>query len=180
MKRSNSSSRIFMKRPQQGQSAVEMALLLPLLLLVLFGIIITAFMFYAYVQVSNAAREGTRAGSLYRITKADSGLLLRPTVQKAIYDDKGTVSTSDDVSALGYLSPKPPSFNIGTDVTTQVFQPPCDANPPTLIANQDDPQPGDCLSVNIVYSYTLPILSVMLPMFPQPIVIQRNVTMEIQ
>jgi len=64
---------------QHGQSAVEMALVLPLLLVLVLGMIIAVFMFYSYIQVTNAAREGARAGSVYRITSPSSGLTLAQT-----------------------------------------------------------------------------------------------------
>ena len=51
---------------QRGASAVEFALILPLLLLFIFGII--EFGFYVYNQqvITNACREGTRAGIVAR------------------------------------------------------------------------------------------------------------------
>ena len=58
---------------QHGQSAVEMALVLPLLLVLLLGMIVAVFMFYSYIQVTNAAREGARAGSVYRMTRTETG-----------------------------------------------------------------------------------------------------------
>ncbi len=64
-------------RSQRGQSAVEIALLLPILLLILFGIMISGFMFYAHIQVSNAVREGARAGSVYWATHPINGLTLQ-------------------------------------------------------------------------------------------------------
>jgi len=72
---------------QRGQSAVEITLLLPLLLVLLFGILLSGFTFYAFIQVSNAAREGARAGSEYRITQASNNWAsLNDPVRKAIYD----------------------------------------------------------------------------------------------
>ena len=49
---------------QRGQAVIEMALTLPLLLLVVFGIIDFGFMFQRYEVVTNAAREGARLGVL--------------------------------------------------------------------------------------------------------------------
>jgi Flp pilus assembly protein TadG len=49
---------------QRGQAVIELALTLPLLLLVVFGIIDFGFMFQRYESVTNAAREGARLGSL--------------------------------------------------------------------------------------------------------------------
>ena len=150
---------------QRGQAAVETALLLPALVILLFGIIMTGFTFYAFIQVSNAAREGARAGSLYRITQATSGLTLVQTVRQAIYDP-GTGS-----SALGFLTPTGSSFNVTSDVAVPT---PVDVDGDGTVSS------GDQLTVTVTYRYSLPILSVLLPVFPQPIVIVRSVEIEIQ
>lgn len=50
---------------RRGQGLVEFALALPLLALLLAGLVDFGFLLYAHVQVTNAAREGARAGSLY-------------------------------------------------------------------------------------------------------------------
>ncbi len=146
---------------QRGQAAVEMALTLPILLLILFGIIVSVFTFYAYIQVSNAAREGARAGSLYRLTGTTSGLSFDQTVQAAIYD------SSTGKSALGNLSPIPPNFYVSSVV-------------PGYSGNKASPQTGDILTVTVTYSYTMPIVAAALPMFPQPLRIVRTVVMEVQ
>lgn len=153
---------------RRGQSAVEMALLLPLLLMLLLGIIIAVFMFYSYIQVSNAAREGARAGSVYRLTGPTSGLSLAATVQKAIYDP-GTGHT-----ALGALPPTGSSFDVSSDVTIALMR------ADNTAGDVADPRPGDRLTVRLTYRYTQPILAAALPMFPQPLVIVRTVMMEIQ
>lgn len=49
---------------EQGQAIVEMALVLPLFLLLLFGVIEMGRICYAYISVSNAAREGGRVASI--------------------------------------------------------------------------------------------------------------------
>jgi Flp pilus assembly protein TadG len=49
---------------QRGQAVIELALTLPLLLVVVFGIIDFGFMFQRYEAVTNAAREGARLGVL--------------------------------------------------------------------------------------------------------------------
>lgn len=48
---------------EQGQAMVEMALVLPLLLLLLLGIIEMGRVGYAYITVSNAARSAARVAS---------------------------------------------------------------------------------------------------------------------
>ena len=157
------------RRKQAGQSAVEMALTLPLLLLVVFGIVVAAFVFYGYVQVTNAAREGARAGSLYRIMYATISTsptpsLLNQIVQQAVYDP----SVTPAVSALGTLPVSASSFNVANDVGV------------AYSGDATDPQPGDIITVTVGYSYTVPIVSAALPMFPQPLRIVRTVIMEVQ
>jgi len=51
---------------QSGQDLVEFAIVLPLLLLILFGVADLGRLFHATVAITNAAREGARFGSLYR------------------------------------------------------------------------------------------------------------------
>jgi Flp pilus assembly protein TadG len=53
------------RRPgDAGAAAVEMALVLPLLLLIVFGAIDFGRMFFAQISLSAAAREGVRASAL--------------------------------------------------------------------------------------------------------------------
>ena len=49
-------------RSESGASAVEFALLLPVLMMVLFGIIEFGFALYQQAVLTNASREGTRLG----------------------------------------------------------------------------------------------------------------------
>jgi Flp pilus assembly protein TadG len=52
----------------RGQSMVEFALILPLLIAFLFGIIELGILFSVYVGMTNSAREAARAGSVYQYT----------------------------------------------------------------------------------------------------------------
>jgi Flp pilus assembly protein TadG len=51
--------------PEQGAAAVEFALVLPLLVVLLFGIIEFSILFYNKAMITNASREGARAGIVY-------------------------------------------------------------------------------------------------------------------
>jgi TadE-like protein len=51
-----------------GQSVVEFALIVPLLLMLIFGIIELGIIFSVYVGMTNSAREAARAGSVYQYT----------------------------------------------------------------------------------------------------------------
>lgn len=50
-------------RSTSGQELVELALLLPLLLLIVFGVLDLGRLFHAYITITNSAREGARYGS---------------------------------------------------------------------------------------------------------------------
>jgi Flp pilus assembly protein TadG len=51
---------------QRGTSAVEFAIILPLLVVFVFGIIEFGLVFYNKAMVTNASREAARAGIVYR------------------------------------------------------------------------------------------------------------------
>lgn len=53
-------------RCQTGASAVEFAIILPLLVLLVFGIIEFGFALYDKAMITNASREGARQGTVYR------------------------------------------------------------------------------------------------------------------
>ena len=52
-------------RIEEGQNIVEFALLLPVLMWILMGIIQFGFIFAIYLTLNNAVREGARWGSIY-------------------------------------------------------------------------------------------------------------------
>ena len=51
-----------------GVAAIEFAIVLPVLILLLFGIIEFSILFYDKAVITNASREGARAGIVYRST----------------------------------------------------------------------------------------------------------------
>ncbi len=156
---------------ESGQAALLVALVLPILLVILAGIIIVGFIFYAHIQVSNAVRVGVRAGSVYWSTHPIDGLTFQDTVSKAIYNS----ATTPPQSALGSLPVT--SSNLSIIVEHGVAP----ANSSKVPACTDtSPCAGDLVTATIIYSYTVPVVSVALPMFPQPLVMRSSVMMEIQ
>ena len=119
------------RQREGGAAAVEFALVLPLLMMLLLGTIDWGFYFWQVQVCTNAAREGARVGSLYRPTDLDfsvaqseaenavsnyitNGLLdvskLNPTpADVVITNTDATVTVAYDVSALtgftGYVFP---------------------------------------------------------------------------
>lgn len=55
----------------RGQALVELAVVMPVVLLVLLAILEFGLMFYAYLTVAHAAREGARTGIVPGATDAD-------------------------------------------------------------------------------------------------------------
>lgn len=121
--------RIAIKSEQHGQALVETALMITVVLLLLMGIIEFGLLFLGYVRVSNAAREGARAGSLW-LTHPYPSNPSEPTlcgqVRNSVWSelpavkDSGTVTitlTDGDVDCVG--SPNP-DLEAGAPITVTV------------------------------------------------------------
>lgn len=61
-------------RAHRGQSLVEFALALPIIILVLFGILESGRIFHSYIILNHAAREGVRIGA---VGKTDEEIIER-------------------------------------------------------------------------------------------------------
>ena len=125
-------------KEQAGASAVEFAIVLPLLLLFIFGIIEFSLMFYDKAVITNASREGARAGILFHAgTAADP----RPSVS--------------DITAVVDSYSKDRLITFGTD--TVMLDP---GNLPTPCSTS-----GDMLTVTVKYNYDFLIVPDLLAAF---------------
>ncbi|MBC7223227.1 MAG: pilus assembly protein [Anaerolineae bacterium] len=70
-------------RTLRGQSLVELAALLPVLIVVLLGIAEFSRLRYAYITVDNAARVGAQYGAQSEEATHDVGGLRRPSARKS-------------------------------------------------------------------------------------------------
>jgi Flp pilus assembly protein TadG len=61
-----------LRRSERGAEVIEFALVLPLLLLIVFGIVDFGFLFQRYVVVTNAAMEGARVAVLPGYAETDA------------------------------------------------------------------------------------------------------------
>lgn len=61
-------------RRQRGQAMVEFALILPMLLILIFGILEFAFIMTDQIELNNAVREGARAGAVHIDGNTQSGI----------------------------------------------------------------------------------------------------------
>jgi Flp pilus assembly protein TadG len=92
------------RRGDQGAAAVEFALVLPLLVLVLFAIIDFGRMLNAQITLTEAAREGARAGAILGAAQGEARALavagdLGPTVDPDVTSCPNSPSTTADVTA---------------------------------------------------------------------------------
>ena len=81
------------RRRERGTSVVEMAIVLPLLLCLVFAIGEFGLMYQQWQTLTNAAREGARTGVVFRGTDCVAG-----TVQTEIQDAVNTYMTNTGVS----------------------------------------------------------------------------------
>jgi len=138
-------------RRAQGQSLVEIALVLPALLILFLGIAEVGFLLYAHVQVANSAREGARYGSLCRLNnncKTDGGVDLTDVVETAVFAEAQPLKMDGS----------------NTVVTVE---------PASLTSL---PAVGTPITVTVSYNHTLPFVSNIVPMFPAETTVEyRNV-----
>jgi Flp pilus assembly protein TadG len=90
-------------RCQRGAELIELALVLPILLLVFAGIVDFALMFQRYLTINNAAREGARIAVLPGYTQTDVQNRVTEYVREGIGD-----ATASPVVVLTPVSIDPP------------------------------------------------------------------------
>jgi Flp pilus assembly protein TadG len=109
-----------MKR-ERGGAAVEFAIVFPLLLVLLFGIIEFSLILYDKAMITNASREGARAGivaQLVRMTEPEIKAIVDKYSKDHLISFGGGGSPETEVSwAAGY----PPKF--GDELTVRVTYP---------------------------------------------------------
>lgn len=151
------------KNRQQGQAMVETALMMLVILLLLMGIIQFGFIFYAYVRVSNSAREGARAGSLWLVDREVDDGYYAP-----ILCDRVLSAAQSEVSAI-----EP------GDITIAVVG----QDPVNCVAESVDPQAGEPITVTLNYDYELPVVAavpIIRDIISSPYPVSRTVVMRFQ
>lgn len=99
-------------RERRGQAVVELAVVLPFLVLLLLGLMEFGRVFHALLTVQNAAREGARLG----VTGASDGQI-EARVRQAAQSLEG--SQSPDRLQVA-VSPPAAARHVGSDLTVQV------------------------------------------------------------
>jgi Flp pilus assembly protein TadG len=105
---------MYLKR-EDGAAAVEFALLLPLLMMILFGIIEFGFVLYDQEVITNASREGARFGIVIGDPRPATGQI--QNVVDTYLTNAGLDSGNATVSVAGAQGAS------GTDLTVSVAYP---------------------------------------------------------
>jgi Flp pilus assembly protein TadG len=127
---------------RRGQAMVEFALVIPIFMLVLSGILDFGFALFSRMTVINAAREGARAAVMVSDTTTIPLVAQTNAVAAAAQGGLAvTVSTSADVTCLL--------------TTVSASSPPACGNWTKYdkITNPTGPQSGDSVSVTVHYTY---------------------------
>jgi Flp pilus assembly protein TadG len=115
---------------QKGAAAVEFAIVLPLLVIMLFGIIEFGLILYDKAVVTNASREGARAGIVYRTTASG---------------DYSPLTDTDITNIVNnYCQNKLVTFGSSNNATTTI--------------TRNGGSPGGDLTVNVAYHYDYLVL----------------------
>jgi Flp pilus assembly protein TadG len=129
---------------------VEFAFILPLLVLIIFAIVDLSLALYDKAMITNASREGARAGIVYRFPAPTNAQLTT---------EIGTVVNN-------YLLNHLVTFGGSTTATTTV---------PTIGAS-----PGGELRVRVAYSYRFIVLSNLVPGLPRNINMAAETVMRME
>lgn len=104
------------RRMRSGQSLVEFALILPVLLLFMLGIMEFGRILFIYTEVSNAAREALRAAAatIHRGNDADRGKVTTAECTEILNRAYGTLALTPRTQVtitVEYIRPNPGSGN---------------------------------------------------------------------
>ena len=75
--------RLFRRDRERGAAVVEFAVVLPLFLVLVFGVMEAGWLFAQQIEVRNAAREGARLAVVDFPDPGDSGLIISETCSRA-------------------------------------------------------------------------------------------------
>ncbi len=106
------------RRPRsRGQSLVEFALVLPVFLLILSGLLDFGFLLYSRMTVINAAREGARVAT----TMTDNPGAIPGAVSSRVSEAaSGLPVTTSTSCVLGASNTSPCTFEAGNSITVTV------------------------------------------------------------
>lgn len=84
-------------RDHRGAAAVEFALIVPIVILLLIGTVTTAMVYSNHLAVTNAVREGARYGAAADITSSGWATSVRDRVKQVYFNANGTQPTNNEI-----------------------------------------------------------------------------------
>jgi len=106
---------------ERGASAVEFALVLPVLMLILFGTIEFGMVMYSREVLTNASREGARAGIVQQIPKPTTGEI--QSVVTTYLSGTGINPANVTITVSGAGSVFPNNLTVSASYPYQFFAP---------------------------------------------------------
>ena len=94
---SSSSLRSRARRSESGASAVEFALIVPLVVMLLFGTVSAGLAYSDHVAITNAAREGSRYGAAADAASSTWATSVQTRVQQVYFNAAGAAPTDNQV-----------------------------------------------------------------------------------
>lgn len=137
-------------KDQEGASAIEFAIVLPLLMMILFGIVEFSIAFYDKSMITNASREGARAG-----------IVLQPAPRDATAEDAEIENVINY-----YLTDK--LITLGT------------SNIPAIAITREGFSTGDSLSVTVTYIYDYYVLPGFITGITGPVTLNATTIMKME
>ncbi len=114
----------FKSKNQSGASAVEFAIILPVLVLLIFGVIEFGFAIFDKVMITHASREGARAGIVFRIppvTDEEIVDIVNTYLGNSLITFGGPASATVTVTRAGFSSGDALKVSVSYTYTTFVL-----------------------------------------------------------
>jgi hypothetical protein len=141
---------------QKGGAAVEFAFVLPLLLIFVFGIIEFSILFYNKAMMTNASREGARAGIVF---------VTDPDPDNGVYWTWGDVKDVVNKKVADYCKNYLITFGAGGNDPNIAIKERLDDGTFIDLTDTEEPEAGDSLAIILSYHYDFLIFPTVLSVF---------------
>lgn len=92
------------RKNDKGVAAVEFALIAPILILLVLGIIEFGWLFNGWITINGAAREGARVATVLRVFEDIEGVSWQGYIEEAVKEHATPFFSESDVSSTATLS----------------------------------------------------------------------------